>query len=130
MYRAVIQYPMVHGARNDPRGSILVPRLNVIRALGAQAFPVAGTLPVGLETVPEDSDDTAKTRLPAVTCFAPPPTKKPTPAPTPRPTSGPTAAPTAPPTEEPPPPPTEEPPPTDKPGGGPKTPEPTTPPAP
>ncbi len=133
MYRAVIQYPMVHGAANDPRGSILVPRMKVIRDLGARAFPVAGTLPIGLDTIPEDSDVKAKTRLPAVTCYAPPPTKKPTPRPTVAPSAGPTAAPTPHPTAEPtepPPPPTEPPPPTDKPGGGPKTPEPSTPPAP
>jgi LCP family protein required for cell wall assembly len=135
MYRAVIQYPMVHGAANDPRGSILVPRLKVIRDLGARAFPVAGTLPVGLETIPEDSDDPAKTRLPAVTCYAPPPTKKPTPPPTANPSTGPASTatppphPTAEPTEPPPPPTEPPPPPTDKPGG-PKTPEPSAPPDP
>jgi hypothetical protein len=138
MYRAVIQYPLVHGAANDPRGSILVPRLSQIRALGAQAFPVAGTLPVGLETIPEESDDPAKTKLPPVNCYAPPSTPKPTAAPTSapsaRPSSGPTPAPThAPPTPEPTaaptPPPTPAPTPTDKPGG-PKTPEPTLPPDP
>src|SRR6185295_5235195 len=45
MYRAVIQYPLVHGAANDPRGSVLIPRMDLIRDLAARAFPVAGTLP-------------------------------------------------------------------------------------
>jgi LCP family protein required for cell wall assembly len=134
MYRAVIQYPLVHGAANDPRGSILVPRMSQIKALGAQAFPVAGTLPVGLETIPEESDGPTKTKLPPVTCYAPPATPKPTPTPSSAPSAGPTphatphetAEPTAPP---PTPQPTAPPPPTDKPGGG-KTPEPTVPPDP
>lgn len=120
MFRAVIQYPLVHGAANDPRGSILVPRLHDIRALGAQAFPVAGTLPTGLDTIPEQSDATPKTKLPSVTCYAPPPTRAPTPVPTPHATTGPSAEPTHPPVTEPPPtePPATEPPATDKPGGG------------
>jgi hypothetical protein len=98
IYRAVIQYPLVHGAIGDPRGSILVPRLNLIQDLAARAFPVAGTLPVGMDTIPEESTDTTKTKLPSVTCSAPAP------------------------------PPTTEPTPTDKPGGGPPTPAPTAPP--
>ena len=125
MFRAVIQYPLVYGAAKDPRGSILLPRLAEIRDLGAQAFPIAGTLPGGLETIPEDSTDAAKTRLPAVTCYAPPPTKKPSAAPTVGPSLEPTIAPpaTEPPVTEPPA--TEPPPATDKPGGGPRTPEPS-----
>jgi LCP family protein required for cell wall assembly len=99
IYRAVITYPLVHGSAGDPRGSILVPRLGRIRELAAQAFPPAGTLPVGLETIPEESDGPTKTRLPRVTCYAPKPTPKPTVAPTAAPTD---AAPTDPPaTEEP-----------------------------
>ena len=131
MYRAVIQYPLVHGAANDPRGSILVPRREQIRALGAQAFPPAGTLPLGLETFPEDSDDPTKTRLPAVNCTAPPdPTPNPSAPPTAAPSVAPaTPAPTAPPAPTDPPATTSptEPPQTDKPGG-PKTPPPTEPP--
>jgi LCP family protein required for cell wall assembly len=128
MFRAVIQYPLVHGAANDPRGSILVPRLDDIRALGKEAFPVAGTLPTGLDTIPENSDDTVKTKLPSVTCYAPPPTRAPTPRPTLRPTTRPSSAPTAPPATQPPPtePPATDPPATEKPGGGgPKTPPPS-----
>jgi LCP family protein required for cell wall assembly len=129
MYRAVIQYPLVHGATNDPRGSILVPRLSEIRALGAQAFPVAGTLPVGLETIPEESDDPTKTKLPPVTCYAAPATPKPTSKPTVKPSTGSTPHPTneataPPPTDDPKPTPTPTPDPTQKPA---KTQDPTAP---
>ena len=127
MYRAVIQYPLVRGGVNDPRGSVLIPRLDLIRDLAARAFPVAGTLPVGLDTIPEDSTAPLRTNLPSVTCSAPPPSPSPSPSlvpsATPEATAEPTAAPTAPPaTPEPTPVPT----PTDKPGGGgPPTPEPS-----
>ncbi|MEA2674900.1 MAG: polyisoprenyl-teichoic acid--peptidoglycan teichoic acid transferase [Chloroflexota bacterium] len=114
IYRAVIQYPLVHGAANDPRGSVLIPRMNLIQDLAKRAFPEAGTLPVGLDTIPEESTDPTKTKLPQLTCSAPPP---PTATPTSKPTVAPSTGPTAPP-----------PTPTDKPGGGPPTPEPTVPP--
>jgi polyisoprenyl-teichoic acid--peptidoglycan teichoic acid transferase len=94
IFRTVITYPLVHGASGDPRGSILVPRLGQIRELAARAFPPAGTLPTGMDTIPENDTGKFKTRLPGVTCYAP----KPTPAPTPRPTAAPSHAPTAPPT--------------------------------
>jgi LCP family protein required for cell wall assembly len=122
IYRAVIQYPLVHGAANDPRGSVLIPRMDLIRDLAIRAFPVAGTLPVGLGTIPAESTDPTKTKLPALTCSAPPPpTAAPTAVPTQRPTGAPSTGPTAPPA-------TPQPSPTDKPGGGPPTPEPTAPP--
>ncbi len=114
IYRAVMQYPLVHGALNDPRGSVLIPRMNLIQDLARRAFPEAGTLPTGLDTIPEESTDPTKTKLPQLTCSAPPP---PTTAPTPKPTLAPSTEPTAPP-------PTSEPTATDKPGG-PPTPEPT-----
>src|SRR5207248_277804 len=118
IYRAVIQYPLVHGAANDPRGSVLIPRMDLIRDLAKRAFPVAGTLPVGIDTIPEESTDPTKTKLPQLTCSAPPPTAAPTQAPTTKPSTGPTA-----------PPPTSGPTPTSKPG--PPTPGPTVaPPAP
>ena len=120
MYRAVIQYPLVGGASNDPRGSVLIPRLELIRELAAGAFPVAGTLPTGLDTIPEDSTDPTKTKLPAVTCTAPPPTPTQAPSPTPHSTTEPTLEPTFAPTQAPP----TDPPPTDKPHG-PPTPDPT-----
>lgn len=132
IFRSVITYPLVHGgSRDDPRGSILVPRLDLIRELAARAFPPAGTLPIELETIPKDTaSEPRKTTLPPVTCYAPAPTATPSPSPSPGPGTAPPptadpAQPTEPidPTE---PPVTPEP--TDKPGGGPKTPEPTAPP--
>lgn len=86
IYRVVIRSPLVHGTSNDPRGSVLIPRINLIRDLAARAFPSAGTLPVGLATIPEDSAGPTKTKLPAVTCAAPTPTPAPTPKLTPAPT--------------------------------------------
>jgi LCP family protein required for cell wall assembly len=124
IYRAVIQYPLVHGAANDPRGSVLIPRLNLIADLAARAFPEAGTLPTGLDTIPEDSGDPTKTKLPQLFCSAPPkPTASPTSEPTTQPSLEPTPGPTAPPPTDPG---ATSPPPTDKPGGGNKpTPTPT-----
>ncbi|HJP90223.1 MAG TPA: LCP family protein, partial [Candidatus Limnocylindrales bacterium] len=88
IYRAVIQYPLVHGAQNDPRGSVLIPRMNLISDLAARAFPPAGTLPTGLETIPDPSNDPTKTKLPRLFCSAPPKaTDTPTAAPTVTPTS-------------------------------------------
>jgi LCP family protein required for cell wall assembly len=113
VYRAVITYPLVHGTSGDPRGSVLIPRMNLIRALATKAFPPAGTLPAGLETIPENEAGPTKTKLPAVSCYAPKPTPTPTPKPrpTPRATAQPTAEPTAPPlTPEPTPEPTAPPP--------------------
>jgi LCP family protein required for cell wall assembly len=97
IFRDVITYPLVHGASNDPRGSVLIPRMKLIRDLAARAFPEAGTLPKGLETIPEDDDGKVKQKLPAVTCSeqAPAPTPRPTPKATTKPS--PTPAPTPPP---------------------------------
>lgn len=107
VYRAVITYPLVHGTSGDPRGSVLIPRMKLIRDLAARAFPPAGTAPTGMETIPENDDGKVKTKLPPVTCYQPKPTPRPTPKPTPTP-PGPTPEPTAPPltpepTSEPPP---------------------------
>jgi polyisoprenyl-teichoic acid--peptidoglycan teichoic acid transferase len=125
MYRAVIQFPLVRGGeRDDPRGSILVPNLRLIRDLAEQAFPPAGTLPTGLETFPKEEEDLpSRTNLPPVNCYAPPPTPRPTEAPTVPPSAPPPTTDPADPTEPP-----ATPRPTDKPGGGPKTPAPTEPP--
>jgi LCP family protein required for cell wall assembly len=114
IYRAVIEYPLVHGNPGDPRGSVLIPNLDRIATLAAQAFPPAGTLPTGLETIPEDSDDPTKTKLPRLFCSAPPPTPSPSVAPTVDPSLEPSEPPSTP---------DPEPSPTDKPGK--PTPEPT-----
>lgn len=118
IYRAVIQYPLVHGATNDPRGSVLIPRMNLIADLAARAFPAAGTLPTGLDTIPEPAADPTKTKLPQLFCSAPPPTAAPTVAPSLGPTEAPTGEPTAAP-------PTPDATPTDKPGKPTPTPDPT-----
>ena len=122
IYRAVIQYPLVHGAQNDPRGSVLIPRMNLISDLAARAFPAAGTMPVGLERSPSSrttrrrpscrsssarhrrSRPTAPTAAPIPPAptsepTAPPPTSEPNPTPTPtdkpaKPTPEPTPEPT------------------------------------
>ena len=110
VYREVIQHPLVRGTLEAIRGAIQIPDLAGIHALGVQAFPQAGTLPVGLDTIPTDPGGKTRSSLPKATCVAP----APTPIPTPEPTNGP--APTA----------TPAPTPTDKPGGGgPPTPAPT-----
>jgi LCP family protein required for cell wall assembly len=107
IYRDVITYPLVHGTSGDPRGSVLIPRMSLIRDLARRAFPPAGTLPKGMETIPENDDGKVKSKLPAVTCYQPKPTPRPTPKPTKPATPPPTPEPTAPPpTEEITPPPT------------------------
>jgi len=112
VYRDVITYPLVHGTSGDPRGSVLIPRMKLIRDLAARAFPPAGTLPKGMDTVPENDDGKVRTKLPSVTCYEPKATPRPTPRPTPKPTPGPTPKPTSPTTPAPTaPPPTDEPPP-------------------
>ena len=75
IYRVVIRSPLVHGTSNDPRGSVLIPRINLIRDLAARAFPSAGpSAPGRARDDPEDSAGPTKTKLPAVTCAAPTPT--------------------------------------------------------
>jgi hypothetical protein len=128
VYRQVIQPPLVHSAAGDPRGSIQVPDLVGIHKLGVAAFPPAGTLPVGVATIPPDDGGTTTSKLPPVNCYFPAPTPEPTPPPTPTPLPSETPAPSDTPT------PTDTPAPTDtlapsitpKPGGGP-TPTPTAP---
>lgn len=83
VFRQVIQPPLVHSSPGDPRGSIQVPNLYGIHRLGVAAFPPAGTLPVGVGTIPPDDGGKTTSKLPPVRCSAPP---APTPRPTPRPT--------------------------------------------
>jgi LCP family protein required for cell wall assembly len=102
IYRDVITYPLVKYLPGDPRGWVIAPRTDRIRALGAQAFPPAGTLPTGMDVIPPD-DGTAHKGAPTGCAPAPKPTPKPTPTPeptpsdaaTPEPTIEPTAAPSA-----------------------------------
>lgn len=114
IHRAVIAHPLVRSGY-DVRGSIQLPDLVAIRALGDTIFPPPGT-PVGtvagtpIETLPEDGGGTGA-RPPALTCRAPAPAPTPTPpasaapsasaAPTPEPSPTPTPEPTPSPTPEP-----------------------------
>ncbi|HXI45187.1 MAG TPA: LCP family protein [Candidatus Acidoferrales bacterium] len=109
IFRAVITYPLIHFLPGDPRGWVVAPRLDRIRALGAQAFPFAGTLPTGLDTIPLD-DGTKVGHAPSGCTPLPKPTPQPTP--TPLPTAGVTPEPTAEPTPTTEPAPTDTPPPT------------------
>jgi LCP family protein required for cell wall assembly len=102
VYRAVITYPLVHGTSGDPRGSVLIPRMKLIQDLATRAFPEAGTLPTGMDTIPENDDGKVKTKLPSVSCYAPEATRTPTPKPSPGPTPKP-ASPSAPASTAPPP---------------------------
>lgn len=105
IFRAVITYPLIKYLPNDPRGWAVAPIVDRIRALGAQAYPPAGTLPTGLDTIPADDGAARSTSSGITTCTAAPkPTA--TPSPTPGPTSSspspaPSDAPSAPPTEPP-----------------------------
>jgi LCP family protein required for cell wall assembly len=113
VFRQVIQPPLVHSSPGDIRGSIQVPDLEGIRALGAAAFPPAGTLPEGLATIPLDDGGTTTSTLPKVTCYyVPPPSPSPTPSPSASPSPAPSVDPTPVPSDTP------------KPGGGPPSPSP------
>jgi polyisoprenyl-teichoic acid--peptidoglycan teichoic acid transferase len=119
IYRDVVTYPLIRYVAGDPRGWIVVPVLDKIAALGAEAYPPAGTLPTKLDTIPPD-DGTPKKSGPT-TCQA---------APTPPPTPGPSISPSGQPSDAPSPAPTETPAPTPDPTatekpGGPPTPAPT-----
>lgn len=123
VYRQVIQPPLVHSSPGDPRGSIQVPDLLGIHKLGVAAFPPAGTLPVGVATIPPDDGGATTSKLPPVNCavaptITPAPTLAPKPSPTPLPTDTPVPTDTPAPTITP------------KPGGGPTpSPDPTAAPA-
>jgi LCP family protein required for cell wall assembly len=108
IYRDVITYPLIHFLPGDPRGWAVAPYVAKIRALGARAYPVAGTLPTGLDTIP--ADDGIPKKSGPTTCTAAPkpspsvgpsigPSGEPSAAPSdgPPPTPEPTPAPTAPP---------------------------------
>lgn len=92
VYQAVIKYPMVHpSAVADPRGSIQLPDLKAIAALGARMFTAPGTIPDDAYLAPKPTKVAAGPAGPAPVCSNPHPT--PTPRPTPKPTAKPTATP-------------------------------------
>ena len=115
IFRSVITYPLVKFLPGDPRGWVIAPVMDRIRALGAAAFPQAGTLPApasanSLSVIPPD-DGKLRTSGPGNCLAAPKPTPTPgtsssaSPAPsgdaTPIPTEAPTPEPTAAPTPQP-----------------------------
>jgi LCP family protein required for cell wall assembly len=108
IFREVVTYPLIHFLPGDPRGWAVGPNVKAIRALGAKAFPPAGTVPVGLDTVQPDDGKTI-TKAPSNCLRAPSPTPSPKPLGTPAPSPGTTSEPSAPPTPEPTPEPTLEP---------------------
>lgn len=83
-YRAVINTPLVRD-RFDARGSIQVPDIAGIRELAARLFPLPGTDPVGVDTMPEDPGGSTRGPSNSTTCGI---------SPTPGPTAAPAAAPT------------------------------------
>ena len=89
VYQAVVRYPMVHpSATPDYRGSIQLPDLKAIAALGAKMFPVPGTIPDNRFLAPTPTKVAAGPAGPAPVCSVqhstPKPTAKPTPKPTPK----------------------------------------------
>jgi len=120
IYRDVVTYPLIKYVAGDPRGWIVVAVVDKIRALGALAFPPAGTLPstagTSLTTIPPD-DGTPRRSGPTTCTAAPTPAPSLTPAasggpsgePSPAPTDEATPEPTAPPTPGPTPAPTDTP---------------------
>jgi LCP family protein required for cell wall assembly len=102
IFRDVVTYPLIHFLPGDPRGWAVAPYVVKIRALGARAYPPAGTLPAGLDTIPAD-DGIPKKSGPTTCTAAPKPS--PTPGPSPVPSAEPSPAPSdvaaLPPTAEP-----------------------------
>ena len=94
VYQAVIRYPMVHpSAVADPRGSIQLPDLKAIRALGARMFTTPGVTPDDKYLAPTPTKVASGPAGPAPVCSNPHSTPAPTPRPTPKPTAKPTPKP-------------------------------------
>ncbi len=96
VYRVVVKYPLVRGT-SDKRGSIQVPDLKAIKALGGRMFTPTGTRPKGFDTMPSAGSGGTKRAASSSTCgvrVTPKPTRKPTPKPTARPTAKATPKPT------------------------------------
>jgi LCP family protein required for cell wall assembly len=114
VFQTVIKSPLVHPSY-DARGSIQIPDLARIKALGKQLFPAPGT-PVKVSfAAPAPTKVASGPAGPAPVCYAPRPTAQPTPKPTakpsvkPSPSSAPSSAQSS----------TPDPTPTDKPKGSP-----------
>lgn len=90
-YRAVIDHPLVRNGF-DARGSIQIADFDAIRELAARLFPLPGTLPTGIETIPEDPGGDTRRPSNSTTCGISP-TPRPTVAPTEEPSETPSADP-------------------------------------
>jgi LCP family protein required for cell wall assembly len=88
VYQAVVRSPLVHPGF-DVRGSIQLPDLKAIAALGAKMFPPPGTNPGDKYLAPAPTKVAAGPAAPAPYCSNPHPTPKPTPKPTAKPTQKP-----------------------------------------
>jgi LCP family protein required for cell wall assembly len=90
VYQTVIKSPLVHpNATYDPRGSIQIPDLARIKALGAQLFPPPGAPVKQTYLAPAPTKVASGPAAPAPVCYVPRPTVKATPKPTDRPTASP-----------------------------------------
>jgi LCP family protein required for cell wall assembly len=84
VYEAVVRSPLVHPGF-DIRGSIQLPDLKAIAALGAKMFPPPGTDPGDKYLAPPPTKVAAGPAAPAPYCANPHSTPAPTPKPTPKP---------------------------------------------
>jgi LCP family protein required for cell wall assembly len=104
VYQDVIRYPLVHpNATADARGSIQIPDLARIKALGGQLFPPSGAPVKATYVAPTPTRVASGPAAPAPICNEPKPTPKPSPKPTASPSHAPTSspAPSPTPTDEP-----------------------------
>ncbi|HYU49466.1 MAG TPA: LCP family protein [Candidatus Limnocylindria bacterium] len=92
VFQTVIKSPLVHPSY-DARGSIQIPDLARIKALGKQLFPAPGTPVKVTYLAPAPTKIASGPAAAAPSCYAPRPTAKPTPKPTAKPTAKPSSAP-------------------------------------
>ncbi len=92
VFQTVIKSPLVHPSY-DARGSIQIPDLARIKALGKQLFPPPGTPVKVTYLAPAPTKIASGPAAAAPSCYAPRPTAKPTPKPTAKPTAKPSSAP-------------------------------------
>ncbi|HEY3073486.1 MAG TPA: LCP family protein [Candidatus Limnocylindrales bacterium] len=92
VYKTVIKAPLVRPGY-DARGSIQLPDLAAIRALGARLFTAAGTMPSRTFVTDPPTRVAAGPPQAAPRCSAPPPAPTPTPKPTPKPSRTPSPSP-------------------------------------
>jgi LCP family protein required for cell wall assembly len=90
-FRAVIDHPLVRNGF-DARGSIQIADFEGIRALAARLFPLPGTLPTGVDTIPDDPGGETRRPSNSTTCGISP-TPRPTPAPSDDPSGDPSGSP-------------------------------------